>query len=102
MYSATIDLVAECQKWLRNVAYVKTDGQTDGQTNLIVGLVTRNPPNKMENFSHAVVMGHIICSGELNYNSHFIFIFILLFPPCIYARYIMRNDIGVIQDVPCG
>ena len=23
MYSATIDLVAECQKWLRNVAYVK-------------------------------------------------------------------------------
>ena len=32
MYSATIDLVAECQKWLRNVAYVKTDGQTDRQT----------------------------------------------------------------------
>ena len=32
MYSATIDLVAECQKWLRNVAYVKTDGRTDGQT----------------------------------------------------------------------
>ena len=31
MYSATIDLVAECQKWLRNVAYVKTDGQTDGR-----------------------------------------------------------------------
>ena len=30
MYSATIDLVAECQKWLRNVAYVKTDGQTGG------------------------------------------------------------------------
>ena len=24
MYSAYIDLVAECQKWLRNVAYVKT------------------------------------------------------------------------------
>ena len=23
----------------------RTDGQTDGQTNLIVGLVTRNPPN---------------------------------------------------------
>ena len=32
MYSATIDLVAECQKWLRNVAYVKTDGRTDGRT----------------------------------------------------------------------
>ena len=50
MYSATIDLVAECQKWLRNVAYVKTDGQTDGQTeiiNLIVGLVTRNPPKNI-------------------------------------------------------
>ena len=31
MYSATIELVAECQKWLRNVAYVKTDGRTDGQ-----------------------------------------------------------------------
>ena len=29
MYSATIDLVAECKKWLRNVAYVKTDGRTD-------------------------------------------------------------------------
>ena len=31
MYSATIDLVAECQKWLRNVAYVKTDGQTQAK-----------------------------------------------------------------------
>ena len=28
MYSATIDLVAEYQKWLRNVAYVKTDVHT--------------------------------------------------------------------------
>ena len=32
MYSATIDLVAECQKWLRNVAYLKTDGRMDVRT----------------------------------------------------------------------